>query len=142
MSTRQQMGIINLTFNADADLSSDQYFVVTAASTTRRVKRCTGGSDPTPLGILQDDNGGTIGNAVEVCPFGPCQAKVAACDQGGEACPIGHWDGLVCASGGQLMRAGSNSAINARAMDTLSSGSAILEVFFLAQGSACSVAAS
>lgn len=138
----QDINLLGATFKADTDLSSYQYYIVMAASVDGYVKLCTGASDPTPMGVLQDDVGDIVGDGIEVCMLGPCKAKVAACDVGGEACPIGHWDALVCASGGQLMRAGSNSAVNAYSMQSLSTGSAILNIFYMGPNSSCSVAAS
>ena len=144
MASFQNIGLCGATFKADTDLSSYQYYAVMAASVDGYVKLCTGGSDPTPMGVLQDNVGDTVGDAIEVGMLGPMLAQVAACDIGGEACPIGFWDALVCGSGGVLVRAGSNSAYNAYSMNSISTAcnQEIIQVFWCGPTSSCSVAAS
>jgi hypothetical protein len=133
MAHVKDMNILPVTFKADLDLSSYQYYVLMAASTDDYVKICTGGSEPIPLGVQQDDSACNVGDAVAVAMFGPTYAQVAACDLGGNACPIGYGDLLVCASNGVLRRAGSDTyAYNARALKSVTTAcnSAVIPVFF------------
>jgi len=132
-------GQIPVTFRADADLSSNQYYAVKAASLADYVKLANGGCDPAPVGILQDDDGDTIGNDVSVVIFGPTKAVVAACTVGGAACDVDFGHYLVAGSDGKLYYS-SCGLYNARSLDFLSSGSAILNVQWL--GSGCAYGAS
>jgi len=144
MSSFQSMGFPGVSFKADTDLSDNMYYAVMAASVDGYVKLCTGGSDPTPIGIAQDNDGDVVGDAINVGMLGPMLAQVAACDIGGEACPIGFWDALVCGSGGVLVRAGSNSAYNAYSMESISTAcnQEIISIWWCGPTSSCSVAAS
>lgn len=133
MAHVKNINVYPVTFKADLDLAAYQYYVLMCASTDDYVKICTGGSEPIPLGVQQDDTASAVGDAVEVCVFGPTYAQVAACDLGGNACPIGYGDLLVCASNGVLRRAGSDTYVyNARALASVSTAcnSATIPVFF------------
>jgi len=46
---------IDLPFSASGDLNSYQYCFVKAASAPNRIELSTGGSDPIPIGVLQND---------------------------------------------------------------------------------------
>lgn len=54
MANYSGMGI-DLPFSASGDLGSYQFFFVKCASTSGRVDVATGGSDPLPIGVLQND---------------------------------------------------------------------------------------
>lgn len=144
MAHVKNMSVTSVTFKADTDLTTKQYFVLAAASIVDRVKVATAACDPTPLGIQQDDVASAIGSAVEVGIFGPMYAQVAACDLAGNACPVGFWDALTCASDGKLRRAGSGGIVNARSMweITTACNTAVIPVFFFGSISPCAVAAS
>ncbi len=136
-------GYLPVSFWADADLSAKQYYCVTAASTVDYVKTAAGGSNPYPLGVLQDDAGDTVGDAVSVKTFGFTKAVVAACDIAGNACAIKFSTVLRCGSSGYLYATGGGDAIaHAQSMDTLTTGSGILNVLFWGAISGCAVAAS
>ena len=137
-------GILPVSFIADVDLSSYQYRAVKAASTgTDYVALANAGSDPTPIGILQNDPD-TAGDEASVKCLGFTKAVVAACDLGGEACAIDYGDLLTCGSDGRLYRAGSNSGYCARAFGAISTACyvEIINVQWLGSTSSCSVAAS
>jgi len=67
MATYSGFGF-DYTFTADVDLSSNQWFLVTTASTAGNVKVATGGSGPIAIGVLQDDP--TAGEAAAVRVLG------------------------------------------------------------------------
>lgn len=132
-------GDISVTFRADEDLSAKQYYAVKAASSADYVKTADGGSDPGPFGILQTDDGDTVGDALEVRVFGSTKAVVAACTVGGAACDIDFGHYLVAGSDGKLYYS-SCGLYNARSLEFLASGSAYLNVLWL--GSGCAYSAS
>lgn len=144
MAHVKDIGVTGVTFDVDTDLSTKQFYFVSAASTVDRIVLGTAGCEPTPLGVLQTDDGDTIGDAVEVSMFGPTKVWAEACGLAGEACPIGFWDALVCASNGKARRAGSNSAVNAFSMATIATAcnTAIISIWLVGPVGACSVAAS
>lgn len=144
MAHVKNMNVTSVTFKADLDMAAYQYYVVMAASTDDYVKLCTGSSDPTPLGVQQDDSACNVGDAVTVKMFGHTYGRVAACDLAGNACPIGYGDFLTCGSGGVLVRSGSDTyAFNARALASVSTAcnSATIPIFFYGFA-ACSLTAS
>lgn len=113
-------GILPVALIADADLSSYQYRAVKAGSDgTDYVSLANAGSDPTPIGILQNDPD-TAGDEASVKCWGFTKAVVAACDLGGEACAIEYGDLLTCGSDGRLYRAGSGGAYCAKAFGSIS----------------------
>ena len=127
---------------ADLDMSSYQYHAVTAGSVADYVKLSTGASDPFPLGIQQDDDANAVGLAVSVKTFGFTKAVVTALMlDGTTACDINIGHRLAAGSDGNLYYASCGLA-NAVACETLSTGSAILNVFWLGPGGACAYAAS
>jgi len=123
-------GILPVTFRADTDLSSYQYYCVTPASTEGYVKLATGASNPAPIGILQDNDGASAGLPVSVKCFGFSKAVVAAATSANTACDIdaGHY--LQATASGWLAYVGGGGAHNARAMEYLDSGCATINVFF------------
>lgn len=128
-----------VSFYANTDLSAKQYYCVTAASIDNFVKTATGGSDPAPVGVLQDDDGDAASVVTSVKMFGYTRAVVAACEVGGAACDIDFGHYLVAGSDGKLYYA-SCGLYNARAMEALASGSAIIHIQWL--GSGCAYSAS
>ena len=126
--------IAAVTFRADVALNAKQYYCVAAASTVNYVKVATGGSNPVPIGIVQDDTATSIGMPVEVKCWGFSKAVVAACDcLGGNTCAVGFGDFLHAGSDGKLYVSGSgnDTVITARAFETITSGSAIILVYFM-----------
>jgi len=135
-------GILPIGQYADADMSSYQYHAVIAASTTDYVKLASGASDPYPLGIQQDDDANAVGLAVSVKTFGFTKAVVhALVEGGGTACDIDPGHRLLSGSDGHLYYSSCGIA-NAVAWETLASGSAIINVFWLGPGGACAYSAS
>lgn len=132
MTTRHNMGLVSAPFFADEDLADKQYYCVRAASTKGYVSLANGASEQVPLGILQGNSGSTRGETVEVGLFGTMTAKVAACDDAGNVCPIAIGYSLMCSSSGTLFRSGSLEVANAMALEDLSTGCAVanIEVFF------------
>jgi hypothetical protein len=129
-----------VSFMADTDLTAKQYYCATAASTDYYVKVADGGSDPAPVGVIQDDNASNVGEAMSVKTFGFTKAWVAGYAEGGVACAVAFGHFLVAGSDGKLYLSGSDALCNARAMESIASGSAIIHVQWL--GSACAYAAS
>ena len=143
MAWTLQDGAIPVSFWADADLSAKQYYCATAASTDKYVKAATGASNPAPVGVIQDDSADVIGESVGVLVTGFTKAVVAACDVAGNACAVKWGTYLVCGSSGYLYAAaGGNSIANARAFEALSTGCAILNVYFYGNIASCAPAAS
>jgi len=135
-------GILPVGFWTDEDLSAKQYRCVKAASTADYVKLADGASNPGPLGVLQDDNGASVGQAVAVKLFGFTKAIVAACDTEGNACPVAYGSYLKCGACGYFYKTGCCDIQQARAFGSVSTGSAILNVFFSGNIAACSGAGS
>ena len=46
---------LDLPFTASGDMNSYQYYFVKCASTSNRIDVATGGSDPAPIGVIQND---------------------------------------------------------------------------------------
>lgn len=134
-----QDNYLPVSFLADADLSAKQYYCVQAASTDGYVKTADGASDGAPIGIQQDDDADAVGETLSVKVFGFSFGVVAACEIGGAACDIDFGHYLVAGSDGKLYYS-SCGLYNARAMEALASGSAIIHVQWL--GSGCAYSAS
>ncbi len=113
---------IDLPFSASGDLSTALYKFVKPATTAERVLLANGGSNPAPLGVLQ--NNPRSGEEAAVRVFGVTQVY------GSSACGnIGYGDWLTSGSDGQAVlagAAGAGSAIHAMALDSVSSASGIL----------------
>ena len=132
MAKTYDIGLKPVTFTADVDLADHLYYVVTStASHADYVELGSAGCDPAPIGVIQDDTASAQGDPVPVAMFGPTKVWAAACDVGGEACPIQNGDLLTCGSNAMLYRAGSAGMYCARALGALSTGSGIINVFFL-----------
>ena len=69
MASWQDIGLSDMTFVADVDLTLAQYYFVSPASTAGNVGVATGASNPAPLGVLQ--NSPSLGQEARVRPFGP-----------------------------------------------------------------------
>jgi hypothetical protein len=123
------MGVYDVTFKAEQDLSSYQYYCVEAASAQGYVELATGSSGPAPIGILQNDTA-TSGQDAVVRMLGPTKAFVLAATSGGTACDVDAGDYLQCASTGILGWATTQGRANARALGFLDTGSAYINVFF------------
>lgn len=121
-------GILPVTFYADTDLTSYQYYLAVPASTEGYVKLGNGASVPTPIGVIQDDNASNRGDAVSVKCWGLTKARCAACTTAGEACDIDFGTHLVGGSDGMLYYAGSDP-YNATAFGFLDSGCGYINVF-------------
>lgn len=132
MANLKDMGIYDVTFKADQDLSAYQYFVVEAASSNGYVQLATGSSGPAPIGVVQVDTASNIGDPVALRMFGPTKAWVAAATSAGTACDVatGDYLGLKGASG-YLCWSGIGAAVNARALEPITTGCAFINVFFL-----------
>jgi hypothetical protein len=63
------IGITDMSFTADVDLTTLQYRFVTVASTAGNVASNTGASNPAPLGVLQ--NSPSLGQEAKVRTLGP-----------------------------------------------------------------------
>jgi len=136
-------GILPFSLRADADLSAKQYYAVTAASTEGYAKTATGASNPAPIGVQQDDDASAVGDNFSIKPFGFTKAVCAACSVAGAACVIKYGTYLTTGSDGKFYASGGGNAVaTARAFDALSTGCAILNVFFWGAVSGCAVAAS
>ena len=94
MATWQDIGLLDLTFKADVDLTLNQYYFVSPASTTGNVKVATGASNPAPFGVLQ--NSPSLGQEARVRPLGP--TKLFCVTGSGSAIGYGRYI-MVNASG-------------------------------------------
>jgi hypothetical protein len=138
MANLKEDGIFSVTFRANEDLSAKQYYCAAPASTANYVNVADGASNPTPIGVIQDDNADTVGDAVQVKMWGLTKAVVAACDLVGNACVMAFGHFLVAGSDGKLYAAGSGTDISAtaRALESVTTEtSAIISVFFMPNSS-------
>ena len=142
MSKTFNDGILPIGFWADEALSSYKYYVAAAASTLDYVKRAGGASNPYPMGIIQDDNAASIGQEVAVKMFGYTKAVVDSRDIVGNACPVVSGTLLTCGSESKLMVAGASGQCCARSWGAISTGSAIINVFFFGGVTGSTAAAS
>lgn len=125
---------IRESFVAAVDLSSYQWHFVKAGSVSGEVNVSTGGSDPYPLGILENDP--TAGQEAIVCLFGlsKVSASARASGTGAAACAIAMGGNIVSSSLGLGVK-GAASAINAIALETVTSGTGgVIRVFVLSPG--------
>lgn len=115
------------TFIADADLTTWQYRFVTVASTAGYVKAATGGSNPGPVGILQ--NSPSLGQEAQVRVFG--FSKLVGRDDG--TCNMAFGRFLAASNGGQGYHPAAGSQFIGRWYDaaiTTANASAIGQAFF------------
>lgn len=144
MATARNIGLVSAPFYADVALDDYQYYCVRAASTANYAALATGASDPHPLGVVQDNNASARGEAVQVVLFGPCVAKVAACDAADSPSPIKVGDYLQVSSSGTLVRSGSEVVANAMALEAITTACRVanIEVFWFGPLAPCVLAAS
>lgn len=119
---------IDLPMTASGDLSAVQYRFVQPAQNPRLVERATGGSNPAPMGVLQNDP--VNGEAAAVRAYGTSLLYVStACGN------LGYRDWLTSGSDGQGVlagTAGAGSAIHAMYLGAaITSGSGILGEAFI-----------
>lgn len=119
---------VDLPFLSNGDFTTNgspaQYRFVRLASTAGQVARATGGSNPAPIGVAQE-NPFASGLEVPVRVMGVTQIYANA-DSGS---PIAYGSFLTSASDGQAMPQGSTSTsamFSAIALEALSSGSGVL----------------
>jgi hypothetical protein len=133
MAISRNMGVFDVAFKADTALDDYQYYCVAAASTQGYVKLATGGCNPHPIGVLQDNGASARGENCSVRLFGPTIAKVAACDTADSPCPIlvGHF--LTVSSSGTLVCAASVGEVaHAMALEAITTACSVanIEVFW------------
>lgn len=96
MANYQGVGNIFASFVADDDLTAKQYLLVNAASTRDYVKAGTSGSNPLPIGVLQNDPSAGQGALVAVLGFAKAKCRVmAACDLRMGRYLVGASDGFL-----------------------------------------------
>lgn len=127
------------TFIADADLTSWQYRLVTVASTAGYIKAATGGSNPGPVGVLQ--NSPSLGQEAQVRVFG--FTKLVGRDDG--TCNMAYGRYFSASNGGQAYVPAAGSNLIGRWYDsgiTTANASAIGQAFFFGGLSGCMASAS
>ena len=126
----RNMGIYDVTFKANVDLSGNQYYMATPASVADYVKLATGDDGPAPIGVIQTDTASNVGDPVTVRMFGPTKAFVIAATSAAGASGIDLGDYLRCNSSGYLCKSTTDGPANARALGFMDSGSGWMDVFF------------
>ena len=128
MANNRDMGIADVTFKADVDLTAKQYYFVQCASTAGNVGVATGTSAPGPIGVLQ--NSPSLGQEAAVRVLGYTKL---VCEVDGSGCTVAWRNYVFCASDGQGQGASiTGSPVNALVVDTtLTAGSAIKQVYLL-----------
>lgn len=106
MATYKDMGISDVSFTADVDLTGVQYYFVTVASTAGNVKVATGASNPTPIGVLQ--NSPSLGQEARVRLLG--MSKVFAVTDG--TCAIAWGRFLTTNASGQAAGVAAAQAVS------------------------------
>src|SRR3990167_4948758 len=113
MANYRDIGISDVTFIADVDLSLKAYYFVQCASTAGNVGIATGTCNPVPLGILQ--NSPSLGQEAQVRVLG---FSKLVCEVDGSGCNFGWRNFVFCASDGQGQAACiTGSPVNAWFMD-------------------------
>jgi len=141
MATKRHIGVADVTYKADVDLTGVQYYFVTAASTAGNVKVATGASNPAPLGVLQ--NSPSLGQEARLSMLGP--TKVFAVTP--STCGIAQGRYVTVNASGQAipLATESGSPIVGRNIGNVNapvSASRFIEIFFFGPLSACAVSAS
>ena len=80
MAKYHDMGIADVGFTADTDLTARQYHFVTPASTQGNVKLSTGASNPTVLGVLQNSPSAGQEARVRIVGFSKMVGENGACN--------------------------------------------------------------
>jgi len=134
MATVHNAGMLAIPMKAGEALDDYQYYVCQlTASAPGFVDLAQTACTPHVFGVIQDNNASAASANVMVGVFGPMVAKVAACDNAGNTCPIAAGDYLRVASTGYLVKAGSVGDIPcARALGAIPSSCYIgnIEVFW------------
>ena len=138
MATARDLGIADVPFLADIDLTAKQYYFVMVASTLGNITTATGASNPAPIGVLQ--NAPSLGQEARVRVLGFTKLV-------GEAttCNLTYGKFFYSSSDGQAQPiiTAAGSPICGTWLDaTLSSGSAIGQALFLPSWGACAISAS
>jgi len=117
---------IDLPFSASGDLNTYQYHFVKPAGTAKRVDLATGGSNPAPLGVLQNDPASLDGATVRI--FGSTLLRCVGA-------AIAYGDFLAAGSTGMGEVAAASTA-NAIALGAMSAGGAsvLVEAFVFPGG--------
>jgi hypothetical protein len=139
MATARDIGIADVAFTADVDLTAVQYYAVAPASTAGNVKIATGTCNPAPFGVLQ--NSPSAGQEARVRMLGP--SKLFVVTGSGSALNYGAY-AMVNASGqGIPLATDGGSAIFARNIGaTVAVSSSQYAEVFLLPLAVCAVAAS
>ena len=140
MATARNIGIADIAFTADADLTLGQYHAVTVASTVGNVKLATGACNPTPLGVLQ--NSPSAGQEAQVRMLGP--SKLFVVTGSGSQLQFGKYATINACGQGIPVSTDPGSPIFARNIGATVavSASQYAEVFVYGGFSACNVTAS
>jgi len=110
---------------ADVDMNTHQWKFVTAASSAGKFKVGTGGSLPTPFGVLQDDV--RAGEPGQIRVLGT--AKVAASGA------VTYGDYVTCGSNGfAILQTSVSNPAQGIALSALASGSGYIEVLLVPNG--------
>lgn len=117
---------IDLPFSASGDMNTWQYHFVKHAGTAKRVDLATGGSNPTPLGVLQNDP--QSGNSAAVRVIGSTLVRCVGA-------AIGYGDFIAAGSTGMAELTAASTA-NGIALGTMSAGGAsvLIEAFIFPGG--------
>ena len=123
---------VDLSFIAESDLSAKQWNFVAAGSVAGYVVAASSGSARGAFGVLQNDP--TAGQEATVRVFG--LTKLSASAAAGSAIVCGDY--LVCGSHGKARLqsdvGGSTAAVNAMALESLATGTAIIKAFVMPFG--------
>lgn len=115
MATAKTLGVADIPFIADTDLTQQQYRWVTAASTAGYVKLATGASNPAPIGILQNSPSAGQEARVRVVGF----SKTYAVNGSGSALGYGRFVTVNSSGESTATATESGSPIVARWLDTV-----------------------
>ena len=114
MATYKDMGITDVAFYADGDLTLAQYYHVTVASTAGYVKVATGACNPAPLGVLQ--NAPSAGQEARVRLLG--LSKVFAVTGSGSALQSGKYFTVNASGQAVPVATDGGSPVSGRWLDT------------------------
>lgn len=126
MAAYRDLGIADVTFVADVDLTQKQYYFVQAASTQGNVGVATGTCNPIPIGVLQ--NSPSLGQEAQVRMVGITKL---VCIVDGNGSNLAWRNFVYCGSSGQGQGASiTGCPVNAFFLDSgFSSGSAVKQVY-------------
>jgi hypothetical protein len=113
MAKYQHIGIDDMSFTSDEDLTAKQYRFVIPASTAGKVMIANGASNPTPLGVLQ--NSPSAGQEARVRVIGPTKLEVV----NASGCGLAYGRFVTSSSVGQgISQASENVVVLGRWLDT------------------------